>query len=84
MFNYEIMYFDFPTVIERYSYANWILNLDETKLTSGYIFILSRGIVSWHSSKRTCITKSTMEYEFVALEKAGTRAEWVRNFLIDV
>ena len=25
-----------------------------------------------------------MELEFVALEKAGTEAEWLRNFLSDV
>ena len=25
-----------------------------------------------------------MEFEFVALEKAGTKAEWLRNLLADI
>ena len=25
-----------------------------------------------------------MEFEFVALEKAGTKAEWLRNLLVDI
>ncbi|GKB55608.1 hypothetical protein Tco_0911794 [Tanacetum coccineum] len=29
----------------------------------------------------TCITGSTMEYEFVALAAAGKEAEWIRNLI---
>ena len=31
--------------------------------------------------KKTLITTSTMESEFIALESAGKEAEWLRNFL---
>lgn len=37
--------------------------------------------MSWKSSKQTCIARSTMESEFIALEKAGSEAEWLRNLL---
>ncbi|PHT66380.1 hypothetical protein T459_30805 [Capsicum annuum] len=40
--------------------------------------------VSWKSSKQTCIARSTMEFEFIALDKAGEEAEWLRNFLKDI
>ncbi|PHU01255.1 hypothetical protein BC332_31042 [Capsicum chinense] len=40
--------------------------------------------VSWKSSKQTCIASSTMEFEFIALDKAGEEAEWLRNFLKDI
>ncbi|KAL0349572.1 UNVERIFIED_CONTAM: Retrovirus-related Pol polyprotein from transposon TNT 1-94 [Sesamum radiatum] len=36
------------------------------------------------SSKQTCIVRSTMESEFIALDKAGEEAEWLRNFLEDI
>ena len=36
---------------------------------------------SWKSSKQTCITRPTMEAEFIALEKASSEAEWVINLL---
>ena len=54
------------------------------KSTSGYVFTLSGGEVSWKSSKQTCIARSTMESEFIALDKAGEEAEWLRNFLEDI
>ncbi|GJX18915.1 hypothetical protein Tco_0221592 [Tanacetum coccineum] len=37
------------------------------KLSSGWVFMLSGGAISWAFKKQTCITNSTMEYEFVAL-----------------
>ncbi|PHT40000.1 hypothetical protein CQW23_18854 [Capsicum baccatum] len=41
-------------------------------------------VVSWKSSKQTCIARSTIESEFIALDKAGEEAEWLRNFLEDI
>ncbi|KAL0384692.1 UNVERIFIED_CONTAM: Retrovirus-related Pol polyprotein from transposon TNT 1-94 [Sesamum radiatum] len=56
----------------------------KTKSTSGYVFTIGGGAVSWKSSKQTCIARSTMESEFIALDKAGEEAEWLRNFLEDI
>ena len=41
-------------------------------------------VVSWKSSKQMCIVRSTMESEFIALDKAGEEAEWLRHFLEDI
>ncbi|KAL0414014.1 UNVERIFIED_CONTAM: Retrovirus-related Pol polyprotein from transposon TNT 1-94 [Sesamum radiatum] len=68
----------------RYSDANWISDSKDTKSTSGYVFTIGGGAVSWKSSKQTCIARSTMESEFIALDKAGEEAEWLRNFLEDI
>ena len=38
--------------------------------TSGYVFTLVGGVVSWKPSKKTCIVRSNMEIELVALKKA--------------
>ncbi|XP_070018941.1 secreted RxLR effector protein 161-like [Nicotiana sylvestris] len=56
----------------------------ETKSTSGYVFAIGGGAMSWKSSKQTCISCSTMDSEFIALDKAGEEAEWLRNFLEDI
>ena len=45
----------FPILLEGHGDANWILDLDEIKSTSGYIFILGGGVVSWKSSKQSLI-----------------------------
>ena len=73
-----------PPVIEGYSDANWISDSDEVKSTSGYVFTLGGGAVSWKSSKQTCIARSTMESELIALEKACSEAEWLRNLLANL
>ena len=77
-------YSKFPAVLEGYCDANWISGNDETYSTSGYVFTLGGGAVSWKSSKQTCIAQSTMESEFIALALAGEEAEWLKNLLADV
>ena len=47
--NYGILYCGFSTVLEGYSDANWISNLNETKSTSGYVFTFGGGAVAWKS-----------------------------------
>nr|GEW01363.1 zinc finger, CCHC-type [Tanacetum cinerariifolium] len=38
-----------------------------------------RATISWKSSKQTIIAKSTMESEFITLDKCGEEAEWLVN-----
>ena len=66
--DYDILYNEFLVVLERYSDANQILNLDGIKSTSDYIFILNGGVMSWKSLKQSLITRSTMESKFITLE----------------
>ncbi|KAL6312557.1 hypothetical protein AAG906_030722 [Vitis piasezkii] len=82
--NYGLCFSGFPSVLEGFSNANWISDLDEMKSTSGYVFILGGSAISWKSAKQTCITRSTMKTEFIALEKTSFEAKWLRNLLIDI
>ncbi|XP_038693051.1 secreted RxLR effector protein 161-like [Tripterygium wilfordii] len=77
-------YGKYPAILEGYSDANWISDSEESKSTSGYVFTLGGAAISWKSSKQTCIARSTMESEFIALDKAGEEAEWLRHFLEDI
>ncbi|KAK0586217.1 hypothetical protein LWI29_002965 [Acer saccharum] len=67
-----------------YTDADWGGNLDERKSTSGYAFLLSKGVISWSSKKQTCIALSTMEAEFVACSAAVQEAVWLKRFLEDL
>jgi hypothetical protein len=69
--NYDVHYTRYPAVLEGYSDVNWIFDTNDTKSTSGYVFTLGSAAVFWKSSKQTCIARSTMESEFIALDKAG-------------
>ena len=80
----RLFYSEFLAVLEGYSDANWITNVSDNKSTSGWIFTLSGGAISWTSKKQTCISHSTMESKFIALAVAGKEVEWLRNMLLDI
>ncbi|GJX87547.1 zinc finger, CCHC-type containing protein [Tanacetum coccineum] len=71
----------YPSVLEAYSDASWINHVEDSSSTSRWVFLLRGGAISWASKKKTCITGSTMEYEFVALAAAGKEEEWLRNLI---
>ena len=48
------------------------------------MFTLGGEVVSWKSSRQMVISKCTMDYEFITLEKRGEETEWLRHFLEDI
>nr|GEV06197.1 zinc finger, CCHC-type [Tanacetum cinerariifolium] len=61
-----------------------IINSEDYSSTSGWVFLLSGGVISWASKKQTCITGLTIEYEFVALVAIGKEVEWLKNLLLEI
>ncbi|PKU67634.1 Retrovirus-related Pol polyprotein from transposon TNT 1-94 [Dendrobium catenatum] len=56
--------------------------LDSKKSTFGYVFLLSRGAISWKSAKQSVITASTMEAEFVTCFDTTIQVLWLLNFIL--
>jgi hypothetical protein len=54
---------------------------DDRKSTSGYVFKLASGAISWSSKKQPIVTLSTTEAEFVAAASSACQAVWLRNVL---
>jgi len=82
--SYGIHYSGHPTVLEGYSDSNWICDADELYATSGYVFTLGGGAISWRSCKQTILTRSNMEAELTALDTATVEAEWLCELLMDL
>nr|GEV55897.1 ribonuclease H-like domain, reverse transcriptase, RNA-dependent DNA polymerase [Tanacetum cinerariifolium] len=82
--DYGLDYDKHPAVMEGYSDANWISDVKDSRSTSGYVFTLEGAAISWKSSKQTVIAKSTMESEFIALDKCEEEAKWLRQFVEDI
>ncbi|GJX64024.1 zinc finger, CCHC-type containing protein [Tanacetum coccineum] len=82
--DYGLHYDRHPAVIEGYNDGNWISDIKDSRSTSGYVFTLGGAAISWKSSKQTVIAKSTMESEFIALDKCGEEVEWLRQFVEDI
>ena len=74
-------YVRFLTVLEGYSDASWIAKNSESNGCTGYVFTLGGGTVSWKSTKKTLVTRSTFEAELCALDTTGTEAEWLYGLM---
>ncbi|XP_073222612.1 secreted RxLR effector protein 161-like [Cicer arietinum] len=73
--NYNLVYSGYPSVLEGYTNASWVTYVEDHASTSGWIFNLGGGAVSWGSKKQTCIADSTMAAEFIALAAGSKEAE---------
>ena len=82
--NYGLHYTRYHVVLESYNDANRISNVKDSKSHSGHVFTLRGVVVSWKSSKQTVIARSTMKSKFIAVDKCGEEAEWLRYFLDDI
>ncbi|XP_022149979.1 riboflavin biosynthesis protein PYRR, chloroplastic-like [Momordica charantia] len=82
--NYSLCYQRNNSELEGYSDADWGGDMDERKSTSGYVFLLNNGAISWSSKKQTCIALSTMEVEFVALSVAVQEAAGIKRVVFGI
>jgi hypothetical protein len=71
---------DRPKIV-GYSYSDYAGCLDTEKSTSGYVFKLAGGAISWSSSKQSVIASSTMHAEFVACFEAAWQLLWLKKFV---
>lgn len=68
--------------IIRYTDSNIVGCVDDRKSTYAYMFILAGGAISWKSKKKTLVTSSTMQVEFVTCYVVTTHTVWLRNLVI--
>ena len=54
-------------------------NADESRLTTGYVFLAGDGAITWCSRKQISTVLSSTEAEYVALSEASRKACWLRN-----
>ena len=64
-----------------YSDSDLVGCVDSMKSTSGYIFTLAGGAISWKSSKQKIVASSTMMAEYLACFEATRQVVWLKNFL---
>ncbi|GKE21556.1 hypothetical protein Tco_1433068 [Tanacetum coccineum] len=82
--DYTLSYTRHPSIQKGYTDSSWIRNTEDNSSTSGWVFLLGRDAISWASKKQSCITSSTIEYEFVALASPGKEVEWLKNLILKI
>ena len=64
-----------------YSDADWAGDIESRRSTSGYVFVLNGGCISWRSKKQRTVALSSTEAEYMALSEATQEAVWLKAFM---
>ncbi|KAM5574982.1 hypothetical protein ABKV19_014096 [Rosa sericea] len=67
--------------VEAYTDASYKSDSDDLKSTSGYIFVMAGGAISWKTAKQTLTATSTFQAEYIAIFEATGHALWLKNFI---
>ena len=61
-----------------YTDADFALNIDDMRSTTGVVLLLNGGPVSWKSQRQKGVSLSTTESEYVAAATAAKEVVWMR------
>lgn len=61
--------------------SNFAGSTDEMKSTSGYVFKMAGGVISWKEVKKTSTAFSTVQAEFITCYEPTIQAVWRKNFV---
>lgn len=67
--------------LKAYTDSDYAGDVEDRKSTSGYVFLMSSGAISWSSKKQPIVTLSTTEAEFVAASVCACQAIWMKRIL---
>ena len=84
MRDYMLVYHSKDLIPIGYIDLDFQSNLDFKKSTSGCVFTLGGGAISWRSVKQSCIADSTMEAEYVVACETAKEAIWLKKFFSDL
>jgi hypothetical protein len=62
--------------------SNEALFLANMRSTSGFVFLLNGGPISWKSKQQSLVTGSTHDAEYVGLAIASYEVIWLRKVLL--
>ncbi|GMG15967.1 unnamed protein product [Phytophthora fragariaefolia] len=69
---------------QGYSDADWAGDLTDRKSTSGYLFKVTGGPISWGSKKQSSVSLSISEAAYIALSLAIQEGKWVHKLLCKI
>ncbi|KAL8127679.1 hypothetical protein AgCh_014548 [Apium graveolens] len=67
-----------PQLYLRIHHSDWAGDHDDSKSTSGNVFFVGSGAISWMSKKQVVVALSTSEAEYISLVLAGCHAIWIK------
>jgi hypothetical protein len=74
---------DHPNYFLGYADAAFA-NADEKKSTTGYVFKMAGGAITWFSKKQSITALSSTKAEYIALSEAAREARWLRSLFFEL
>ncbi|MCO5570950.1 hypothetical protein L7F22_024680 [Adiantum nelumboides] len=65
-------------------YTDYTGDLDNRRSTSGYVFTMAGGAVSWQLRLQTCVIRSTTEAKYVVVSEACKEEVWLGRLVTDL
>lgn len=67
--------------LEGFTDSDFAGDSDDSRSTSGYVFMMSKAAVAWSSKKQPIVTLSTTEAEYVAASACACQSVWMKEVL---
>lgn len=80
----EIIYGQTNNDLTGYCDADWAGDIDNRKSTTGYLFTLNGGAITWNTRRQPTIALSTTEAEFMSMVCATQEALWLKQLLSEL
>lgn len=71
-------------ILEGYSAADYAGDIETRRSTTGYVFELEGGPVTWASQRQKLVTLSITEAEYVAASITSQETVWLRKLLSEI
>jgi hypothetical protein len=82
--NYCITYNSGSDLVCGYVDSDFAGDLDKRRSTSGYVFTLAGGAISWMSKLQNIVSLSTTEAEYVVVSHACKEAIWLKGYWVSL
>jgi len=67
-----------------YCDADWGGDLEDKRSTTGFVFMIEGGAISWSNKRQPTIALSTTEAEYMANTQATKEAIWITKLMMDL
>ncbi|GJV26334.1 hypothetical protein Tco_1379029 [Tanacetum coccineum] len=63
--------------VSCYTDVGYLMDVDDLKSQTGYVFVLNGGTVDWKSTKQSIFATSSTDAEYIAAFDASKEAVWI-------
>lgn len=75
---------DAPLIPVGYADSDYAACHDTRRSTSGHVFTMAGGAVSWSSKRQATVALSTVEAEYISLARAAQQLKWMYSWMAEV